>query len=454
MDFLLVALLVVWSFGACFLPLKERVLRSVVSLNAVMLAAALFALAVPTLGNAPVTTLGGFFVMDSLRALLTIPMALAWVAGTGAFVLWWGASFKSGTGNRTLFCLRSLTFIGAFAGVLLMFLANSFVVMLGGLVLAFFMAAGGVLFQISDDALKHVRMFVVGCGVALVVFAGGIATLLISGFQQTGKLLLTNADVIEASMSGANVLALGGIALTGFSILWFMGLLPGLAWYRRGIAHLPKGQRLIMRVMLPVALFPHVMTLAEWGGEGGELFIQKVFLGGSFFAALTLFEYIHTEESAAEISMMLLLAVALVSMAYGPAGAIPALMIMMMFVLLGASLLIGQGGVWWKPRVRAYATWVIGAVPVISPLCIPYGLSVGYGIQMMPVVATITAALLVCASATLAVRVSRAWSEGEPTYADLWSGKFALALLVIMTAYGCWFLSADSLALVVKSVGA
>lgn len=454
MDFLLVAILILWSFGACFLPLREKALRTIVSVNAVMLALALTALAVPTLGGTPATALGGLLIMDSLRALLAIPIAIAWVAGTGAFVLWWGVSFKSGVGTRPLFCLRSMSVIGAFAGTLLMLLTDSLAIMLVGLLLTFFMATVGVLFQISDSTLKQVRMFTVGCGAALVTFALGIATLLVSGFQQTGELLLTNTDAVQASMSSTNALALLGVALTGFSMMWFMGLLPGLAWYRRGIANLPKGQRIIMRVMLPTALFPHVITLAGWGGEAGGLFVQKLFLVGGFFAALTLIEYIRVKESTAEISVTLLLAVALVSMAYGPAGVIPALMLMMMLVLLGTLLTIVHGGVWWKPRVRAYAALVIGAAPVISPLFVPYGLSIGYGIQMMPVVATVAAALLFFATATLTVRVYRAWSEAEPTYADLWSGRLAFVLLAIMTVYGCWFMYADNLALVVKSVGA
>lgn len=453
MDLLLIAIIVAWSFGTCFLPLREKALRTIVSVNAVLLSLSLAALAVTVLSGSSVTALGGFFLMDSLRALLALPMAIAWVVGTGAFVLWWGTSFKSGVGTRQLFCLRSLTLVGAFAGTLFTLLTDSLAGMLVGLMLTFFMAIIGVLFQITESALRHVRMFAVGCGAALGAFALGIGTLLVSGFRQTGELLLTNTDAVQAAMSGTSTLALLGVAITGFSMMWFMGLLPGLAWYRRGIASLPKGQRLVMRVMLPAALFPHALMLAGWGGEAGGLFMQKLFLVGSFFAALTLIEYLRAKESTAEIAITLMLAMMLVSMAYGPAGAIPALMLAMMLVLFGTALIIVHGGVWWKSREKMYATLMFAGVPVVSPLFVPYGLSIGYGIQMMPAVGVIATVLLVYASATLILRIHRAWSEAEPTYADLWSARLATLLFMIATLYGCWFMYADSLALVVKSVG-
>ncbi len=72
---------------------------------------------------------------------------------------------------------------------------------------------------------------------------------------------------------------------------------------------------------------------------------------------------------------------------------------------------------------------------------------------MMPIIAVIAAGFLIFTTSSLAVRISRAWSEAEPTYAERWSGHLAGVLLLVMGIYGIWFLFADSLALVVKSAG-
>jgi hypothetical protein len=453
MDFLLLTILVLWSFGACFLPLRERLLRVIVMANTVGVSLALLALVVPAIRGERIAVLNSLFVVDTLRALLAIPLAISWIAGVAAFVMWWGASFKSGVGTRPLFCLRSATLVGSFAGVLLVLLTDSLSIMLTGLLIAFLMACVGVLFQAKEDVLARVRMFAIGCGAALMLLIVGVGFLEISGYQQTSTLLLVGAEVRAAGLSGNSILAMLGIAVTGFSAMWFMGLLPGMAWYRRGMANLPKGHRLVMRVFLPAALFPHLLTLAAWGGESGSDFVQKMLLLFSLFAGLAAIEYIRTKEETAETSAVFLLALTLVALAFGPAGAIPALMLVMMFVLWGAALLISRGGISWSRRTRAYAVAILAGIPVVSPFFVPFALGLGYGIQMMPVVAVIVGVFLIWSLFILTNRITHAWSEGEGTYADLWSGRVSMLLLFVMTVYGCWFMYADALALLVKSVG-
>lgn len=453
MDFLLLALLVLWSFGACFLPLRERLLRVIVMANAVGVSLALLALVVPVISGESISVLSNFFTVDTLRALLAIPVAISWIAGVAAFVMWWGASFKSGVGTRPLFCLRSATLVGSFAGILLVLLTDSLPVMLAGILVAFLMACVGVLFQVKEDVLARVRVFAIGCGMALALFIIGVGLLEISGYQQTGSLLLVGADVQAAELSGSSVLTMFGIAVTGFAAMWFMGLFPGMAWYRRGMANLPKGHRLVMRVFLPAVLFPHLLTLASWGGESGSGFVQKMLLMFSLFAGLTTIEYFRTKEGVAEASVVFLLTLALVMLAFGPAGVIPALMLVMMLVLWGAILLISQGGISWSRRVRTYAITLFVGVPVVSPFFVPLTLGGGYGMQMMPVVAVVVGIFTIWSLFIIANCIAHAWGEGEVTYADRWSGHVAVILLFVMTVYGCWFMYADALALLVKSAG-
>lgn len=453
MDFLLVAILLAWSFASSFLPLSEKRLRSLMVANAVLTSLALLALAIPAIAGNPTSIFENLFTVDQLRGLIIVPIAMSWLSGVVAFALWWGASFKSGTGTRPLFCLRSYTLVGAFAGIVLMLLTNSLPLVLLGLLLTFFMACVGVLFQVTDGVLHHVRMFALGLGGALIALAGGVALLLFAGYQATGTLMLTGDAVRAAEMGTVGPLAMLGITLTGFAGMWFMGLLPGMTWYRKGVANLPKGQRLIMRVFLPAALFPHFLTLSAWGGASGELFVQKMLLLFGLFAGITLVEYLRAQEGVSDSFVVLLLAMALVSMGYGPAGAIPALMMIMMLVFVGTLFLLVHGGVWLKSGVKKYAVAVVAGVPFVSPLFVPYALSVGYGIQMMPLVACISSAVLVYATYMLSCRVFRAWSEAEPKYSDMWGARVATVLLAGMTVYGCWFMYADALSLMVDAVG-
>ncbi len=453
MDFLLVAILLAWSLASSFIPVSEKRLRSLMVANAVLTSLALIALAVPAITEGSLTVFENLFVVDQLRGLILIPIALSWLSGVVAFALWWGVSFKNGVGNRHLFCLRSSTLIGAFGGIVLVLLTQSLPFVLLGFLLTFFMVCVGVLFQANDGVLQYMRMFVLGLGGALIALAGGIGLLLFAGYQATGTLLLTGDAVRAAEMGAVGPLAMLGIVLTGFAGMWFMGLLPGMTWYRQGVANLPKGQRLIMRVFLPAALFPHFLTLSVWGGASGELFVQKMLLLFSLFAGITLVEYLRAQERVSDVLIVLLLVMALVSLGYGPAGAIPALMMVMMSVLGGTLFLLGHEGAWWKPRVKKYAVAVVAGVPFVSPLFVPYALSVGYGIQMMPLVACISSAVLVYATYTLSCRVSRAWSEAESQYSDVWSARVALVLLVGMSMYGCWFMYADALSLMVDAVG-
>lgn len=453
MDFLLIAILLIWSFAAIFLPLREKLLRSLMVGNAILVSLALLALAAPAIAGTPVFILESLFVVDRLRGLILIPLALSWAAGVVAFALWWGRSFKTGVGTRPLFCLRSATFIGAFIGIVLILLTNSLPLVVFGTSLTFFMTCVGVLFQVTDKTLQHVRIFVLGMGAALVSLAAGIGVLLFSGYQMTGTLLLTGDAIQMANLGVVGPLAVFGIVLTGFSVMWFLGLLPGLVWYRKGIASLPRGQRLIVRVFLPAALFPHFLTLSAWGGVSGALVVQKMLLLFGVFAGITLIEYLRAQEGVSDTVTVLLLAMALISVGYGPAGAIPALMIVMMMVFLGTVFLLAHGGVWWKPGLRKYAVMIIAGIPFVSPLFIPYALSVGYGIQMMPFVACVSAAVLMYATYTLSCRVFRAWSEVGPRYSDVWSARIAGVLLFGLSVYGCWFMYTDALALFVDAIG-
>lgn len=453
MDFLLLAVLVAWSLGTCFLPVRERTLRIMVMINAMLVSLALTALVVPVFQGSTVTVLEDLFAVDTLRALLAIPVAVSWVAGTAAFVMWWGVSFSTGGGTRPLFCWRSATLVGAFAGILLMLLTDSLPVMLGGLLLTFLMVCVGVLFQVKENVLPHVRKFAVGCGAALMMLVAGVGMLLVSGYEQTGTLFMTGDALRIATLSSTSQLSMLGIVTTGFGALWFMGLVPFMAWYRKGMANLPRGHRLVMRVLLPVTLFPHLLTLAAWGGSAGSVFVEKMLLVLSVFAGLTTFEYLRTKEGIGEAMTVFLLTLTLVTMAYGPAGAIPALMIVMMLALGGTALMLSQGAIAWPRKARMYAALVLGGVPGVSPLFVPYALSVGYGIQMMPGVALVTAVFMCAVTFTLVTRTARAWSEDERTYADVWGARFAAVLLVLMTLYGGWFLYTDALALMVKSVG-
>lgn len=453
MDFLLIAILLVWSLASSFLPLREKLLRSLMVGNALLTSLALLALATPAIAGTPTLILENLFVVDRLRGLILVPLALSWVAGVVGFALWWGRSFKMGVGTRPLFCLRSGTFIGAFMGIILTLLTDSLSLVALGIFMTFLMASVGVLFQVTENILQYVRVFALGLGAALITLTVGIGLLLFSGYQTTGALLLTGDAVRAANLGTVGPLAMLGIVLTGFSGMWFMGLLPGMAWYRKGIASLPWGQRLMMRVFLPAALFPHFLTLSAWGGVSGELFSQKMLLLFGVFAGVTLVEYLRAQEGVSDTITVLLLALALVSVGYGPAGAIPALMMIMMMVFLGTLFLLAHGGVWWKTGLRKYAVMIIAGVPFVSPLFIPYALSVGYGIQMMPLVACVSAVVLVYATYTLSCRVFRAWSEVGPQYSDIWSAHIATVLLFGLSVYGCWFMYADALAMLVDAVG-
>lgn len=454
MDFLLLAFLMVWSFVACFLPLREKALRSLTVANAVVTSLALLALAVPAIGGTSQNVLHGFFVMDQIRGLIAVPLVLGWIVTVVAFALWWGASFKDGTGTRPLFCLRSVSLIGVFSGIILVLLTSALPVVSVGLMLTFVMACVGVLFQVKDaQVLHHVRVFALGLGAALVTSVVGVVLLLIAGYKTTGSFVFTSADVLAAHMDGSSSFALFGIVLTGFAAMWFMGLLPGLAWYRQGMAHLPRGQRLLMRVFLPAVLFPHVLTLAAWAGSSGDALVQKMALVFSGFAALTLCEYLYKEVALADSAVVLLLGLVLVSLAYGPAGAIPALMFLIVLVLLGTTLFLAQGGVWWGARAKKLAVLLLLGVPFVSPLFVPLWLSLGYGIQMMPIVAGIAALIVVYAVVIFSTRILRAWSESEAHYPEMWSARMASLLMVVMVVYGCWFMYADALALMVTAVG-
>jgi hypothetical protein len=430
MDFLLVGILMVWSLGSCFFPMKETGLRSLMMTNAIIVAMALCALAVSAMNSAePITALRGLLVADKLRGLLLVPMAISWITGVAAFAKWWGGECKSSVGTRPLFCLRSATLVAAFMGILLILLTDSLPVMLGGLLLTSLMACIGMLFHVHEEVLPHARKFTLGFAGMFVMLTAGIGLML----------------------GGGGRFAMVGLVCTGFSALCFMGLLPGLTWYRKGMMHLPKGQRLMMRVLLPAALFPHVLTLAAGGATG--IFMQKMLLILSIFSGLTLIEYLRAKEGVSETSGVLLLTSVLVSLAYGAAGAIPALMLVMMLVLWGTLALIAQGGTWWKLPAKRYAVLVLVGVPFVSPLFVPYVLSLGYGIQMMPAVACVFAVLLVYATYALAVRVYRAWNEDTVSPADVWRGRLATVLLGIMTVYGCWFMYADALSQIVDAVG-
>jgi hypothetical protein len=225
-----------------------------------------------------------------------------------------------------------------------------------------------------------------------------------------------------------------------------------MVWFRKGVAELPKAQRLLMRIFLPVALFPHLLTLPAWGGNQGEPFVQKMLIVFSIFSAVTLVEYLRAKESTGEIFAILLLGMALVSGGYGAAGFIPALMIFMGYVLVGTICILVQGGAWWSVRMKKYAILVLAGMPMVSPFFVPFVLSTGYGMQMMPMVATVATLMLAYTLFTLSVRMMRAWTEADVQYSEKWMVKLSALLLIIMTAYGAWFLYADALALMVKAV--
>lgn len=454
MEFLLVAILLLGSAAACFLPLKEKMLRTWFVVNALLTSLALGALAVPVFGGVSVSALQGFLVVDALRGLLLIPIAISWGAIVFAFALWWGACFERGIGSRQLFTLRSVTLVGGFGGVLLTLLANALPLVLFGVFITFMMTCIGTLYEAPDHMLQRLRKYTIGIGAAFAVFAFGIALLLVGGYQHTGELMLTSSEVRAGMTGSVPMLALLGMAMTGFSALWFLGLVPGMVWFREGVAELPKAQRLLMRVFLPVALFPHLLMLPAWGGNQGESFVQKMLIAFSLFSAGALIEYLRAKESTGEIVAILLLGIALASGGYGGAGFIPALMILIGYVLVGTIYILVQGGAWWSLRMKKYAILVLVGMPVLSPFFVPFVLSTGYGMQMMPLVATVTTLMLAYTLFTLSVRMMRAWTEAEVQYPEKWMVKLSALLLILMTAYGVWFLYADTLALMVNAVEA
>ena len=120
--------------------------------------------------------------------------------------------------------------------------------------------------------------------------------------------------------------------------------------------------------------------------------------------------------------------------------------------MLATVFTLTQGGVWLTGRARMFVCAVCIGVPVISPLFVPLMLSVGYGLQMKPVFTVGVAAVTAYALFSLGNRVTSAWTEETPRYAEVWMGKIALAFLAILTLYGVWFLHADALGIIVNAV--
>ncbi|NBS67858.1 hypothetical protein EBT31_02950, partial [bacterium] len=215
MEFLLVAILLLGSAAACFLPLKEKMLRTWFVVNALLTSLALGALAVPVFGGVSVSALQGFLVVDALRGLLLIPIAISWGAIVFAFALWWGACFERGIGSRQLFTLRSVTLVGGFGGVLLTLLANALPLVLFGVFITFMMTCIGTLYEAPDHMLQRLRKYTIGIGAAFAVFAFGIALLLVGGYQHTGELMLTSSEVRAGMTGSVPMLALLGIVVAG-----------------------------------------------------------------------------------------------------------------------------------------------------------------------------------------------------------------------------------------------
>ncbi len=459
MNFLLVAILLLWSGVSSVFPFHEKRLRSLVVVNAVLTALALLALAVPAIDGVSSSAVYGLVMVDRLRGLLLIPLALSWMVGVVAFVLWWGASFEKGEGTRPLFCVRNVTLVSAFAGVLLMLLTNALPVVFLGLLLTITSVSLGTLFRIAPEVLHRVRMLIMGLGGALLVFAVGVTILLIQVYRATDRLMFTLTEVRPVDLGGMEMLTIFGIVFICFASMWCMGLLPAMGWYRKGIVSLPKGHRLVLRIFLPVVLFPHLFTLVAWAEMQGvaDALVEKIFLLFTLFAALTLLEYLRSKQSLADTVTVLLSAMILMSLAFGPAGAIPALMMLVVLVLLGTLLLITNGGAWWprqtwwKPGVKKYAVALCIAVPFLSPLFVPYALSIGYGVQMMPIIACVAVFVLLYATYSISSRMLTAWSEADAQPYDMWSARIAGVLLVAMTIYGCWFMYADTLSLFVEA---
>lgn len=438
MDFLLVGILVIWSFVASFLPVREKLLRAIMVANAMLTALALVALATPAISGTPTILFDGIFAVDRLRGLFLIPLAGSWVALVVGFALWWGASFQRGTAARPLFCLRSYTLVGMFIGLLIVLLTQMLWMVLVGVFIVLSMMCIEMLFQVSEQALQEKRNVVVGLGAAYLALVVSVTLLIL--------VHMTNE---------ARTVTLGVLAsiLFGFSLMWFLGLLPGMHWYRKGVAHLPKGHRALMRACLPVVFFPHILALTALGGEPQAVLMQKMFLLFGVFSLITLFEYIYIRESLAAIVAVFMWSVAFVSMGYGSAGAIPASMMLVLLPIVGTLIILAQGGVFWKGKIKKYARMIFMSIPFVSPIFVPLVLSTGYGIQIMPIVTLITTICYLVALYVLSGRIFQAWSEEAPQYTQIWNARIGGVMLVSLTLYGCWFMYTDTLSLFVDAIG-
>ncbi len=318
----------------------------------------------------------------------------------------------------------------------------------GGVVLAVGMVCGGALYEAKGGSRAKLYTYAKGMGVVLGAMLVALLALIAVLFFETGEYVLTVAHAREVVQGSALLpVVLAGLAASIYALI---GALPGFAWQREGARELPKAQQLLMRAFLPTALLPHVLTLSAWAGA--DVVVRTLFLVGSIAALGALLEKIQEKEDGGEIFFALLIMLGSASGSYGVAGAIPAAMMGIVGVCVATMFTLAQGGVWLKSRVRWYASAVCVGIPVISPLFVPFMLSIGYGLQMKPIFATCIAGVSAYALFVLTGRLHSAWTEETPRYAEIWMGNIAKAFLVFLTIYGVWFLHADALGIVVNAV--